>query len=237
MLKTLINLLFPKYCLICNQIIADGYFCHSDFNKLHYISKPACKICSYPFEFEIDNEMLCPKCLGKKPPYSKALSIFRYDEISKKFIGNLKYRDNSHLAKDFAQIIYNHSQEILKNNINFIIPVPLHKKRLRKRKYNQSALIVKYLSQLTNITAIYDLLIRVKDTVPQTTLNKNLRAKNISGAFILNKKFAEIIKERNILLIDDVVTSGATIEACSKILLKAKVNKIYVITLAKTVLN
>ena len=187
-------LIFPKSCLICNQIITDGYFCTSDFNKLQFLSKPACKICYHPFEFKIDDDMLCPNCLAKTPSYFQSLSIFKYNQASKNLITKLKYSDKTYMAEHFAKLMHNNSQEILKNDIDLIVPVPLHKKRLRKRKYNQSALIVNHLSKLTNITAIYDLLIRVKNTIPQSNLSQKLRRKNIVKAFTINQKYKESVK-------------------------------------------
>ncbi|MDA0902524.1 MAG: double zinc ribbon domain-containing protein, partial [Proteobacteria bacterium] len=178
LIKKLEKCIFPKACLICNEIIASGCLCIAHFNELQFITKPACKICSYPFEFEIDDNMLCPSCITNKPSYHKALSIFKYNQASKSIIGRLKYGDATYLAQHIAQLLYDNGKEMLKNDVDFIIPVPLHKKRLRKRRYNQSALICDNLSQLTNLPTIKDLLIRTKNTPPQTSLNQKLRRKN-----------------------------------------------------------
>src|SRR5690606_23721504 len=208
----LVSLIFPKTCLICEQIIDSGYFCSSDFNKLEFLSKPACKICFYPFENNNSKDLLCLSCLKKKPSYFQALAVFRYNRTSKNLVSQLKYADKTHLAKCFAKIIYSNCQEILKNNIDFIAAVPLHKQRLRKRKYNQAALLGFYLSQLTKIKIISDLLVRTRNTAPQTSLNQKLRRKNIVNAFAVNDKYKEKVRGKVILLIDDVITTGATVE-------------------------
>ena len=88
-----LNIIFPKSCLICNKIISGGSFCVEDWNKLHFLQKPACNICFQPFEFKVDDEMLCGKCLQKRPEYFKALAVLNYDETSKALVTKFKYFD------------------------------------------------------------------------------------------------------------------------------------------------
>ena len=229
----IISLIMPKSCLICNKIILDGYFCSEDFDKLHFISKPNCKICGQPFEFEVAQNMICAVCIYKKPKFDRAISILKYDEISKNFILSFKYQDKTQLAGFFANLMFIGAKEILAD-IDFVTPVALHKNRLRKRKFNHSALIAKNFAKIAKLSIIYDLLIRQKNTKPQFSLSKLARKRNISGAFIFNIKYLEIIKGKNILIIDDVITTGVTIDEYCKVLRKFKIGKIYDLTLAKT---
>ncbi len=224
----------PSHCIICKKIIANGYFCQEDFNKLESISDPCCPICSHPFEFEIEKEMLCAACASEKPEYHKLIAIYRYNDVSKKFIFDFKYNDKTILASFFAKLISNASQDFL-NEIDYISFVPLHKKRLRKRRYNQSALIAKNLAKIAKVNIIFDLIIRSKDTKPQFLLSKIGRKDNLKGAFKFNSKYQNKIKGKNILIIDDVFTTGVTIDSCAKILKKNNSGKIYVVVLAKRV--
>lgn len=235
-LKNLISTIFPKNCLICNKIITKGSFCADDWQKLHFLQKPACTICFHPFEFKVDDKMICAVCAQKRPSYFKAISVLSYDENSKILITKFKYFDQTQLAKYFSETMFKQAEEIFLT-IDFICPVPLHKFRLIKRKYNQAALLAKNLSKLSNKKVILDLLVRTKNIRPQASLNKKSRQKNILGVFAVNKKYLEQIKGKNILLVDDVITTGATAEACAKVLNKAKVEKVYLLTMAKTVIK
>lgn len=236
LVKKIIATIFPKTCLICNKIIFDGEFCFDDWNKLHFLQKPACNICFEPFEFEIDEEALCGKCLQKKPEYFKALAVLKYDEMVGKMISNFKYFDQTHLVKYFSKLMFSQVREII-YDIDFIAPVPLHKFRIIKRKYNQSALLAKNISKLSKKESVLDLLIRTKNNKPQASLDQKLRQKNVAGIFKVKEKYLKKIKGKNILLIDDVKTTGATIESCSKALKKAGVKRVYVLTLARTVIR
>jgi len=228
-----LNVIFPKTCLICNKIINGGNFCVEDWNKLHFLQKPACNICFQPFEFRVDDEMICGKCLQKRPEYFKALAVLNYDETSKILITKFKYFDQINLAKYFAELMFKQAKEIL-SDVDFIAPIPLHKLRIINRKYNQSALLAKNISTLGNKKLLLDLLVRTKNNKPQASLNQRMRRKNVVGIFKMKEKYCWEIKGKNILLIDDVITTGATIESCCRVLKNSGVAKIYVLTLTKT---
>lgn len=232
----LIRIIFPKSCLICNQIISDGNFCAGDWNDLRFLHKPACDICFEPFEFKVDDKMLCGACLQRPPEYFKAVAILAYDEISKNLITKFKYFDQTDLVKYFAKLMFNGAKEMLED-VDFIAPVPLHKLRIIKRKYNQSAMLAKNISALGGKKSILDLLIRTKNNKPQASLNQKDRRKNVAGIFTVHQKYLPQIKGKNILLIDDVMTTGSTVEACAKTLKKAGAQKIYVLVIAKTLKN
>lgn len=203
---------------------------------MQFITEPKCKICSYPFEFEIEENMLCAGCLSKKPAYDKAFSTFIYKDVIKDVIGKFKYHDNAYLSKKLAQILFNRCSKDIQE-IDLIIPVPLHKKRLRTRKFNQSLIIARELSKLSSTNICRDLLLRTKNTIAQAGLTKKQRKDNLRNAFEINKKHQDTIKNKNILIVDDVMTTGATLENCSKILKQHGANKVFVLTIAKTILD
>lgn len=231
-----VKLIFPKTCFICNRIIAEGHFCIEDWSKIQFLHYPACEICFHPFNLEIKENLVCGNCIKDPPRYFKSISVIKYDEFSKELITKFKYSDKTYIAKYFASLMFNYSKNII-SDIDFIAPVPLHKLRLIKRKYNQAALLANHLAKLSGKEIINDLLVRNSNTKAQAGLNKKLRSKNISGVFTLNKKYQNKILGKNILLIDDVITTGATINGCSRALLKERAAKIYVLTLAKVVIG
>ena len=235
-INRLIELIFPQTCLVCNQIIDNGNFCVKDWSELHFLQKPACNICFQPFEFKIDDKAVCGKCLQKRPKYFKAISVWVYNEQSRIIISRFKYYDQTNLAKYFSEIMFKQAQEILPE-IDFIVPIPLHKFRINKRKYNQAAILAKNIAKLSDKELILDLLVRTKNNQPQASLKQRMRYKNVKGIFKTKEKYLTKIKGKNVLLIDDVITTGATVESCAKELKSVKVNRIYVLTLAKTITN
>jgi ComF family protein len=183
-----------------------------------------------PFDFDLGEGAICGACTAAKPLYHKALSVFSYDQNSKSLLQGLKYQDKTHLAPYLAKLLYGISHDMLKD-ADILVPVPLNKIRLLSRLYNQSSLLCLYLRKLTNIAFEPNILIRSKNSVSQTGLSKKKRLKNVKGAFVANAKYH--IEGKNIILVDDVITTGATIEACTKELLKAGAAKVSVLSVAR----
>jgi ComF family protein len=234
-LNGFLEIFFPNHCLACEEIInRDAAFCDNCWPQLKFITEPKCKICSYPFEIEIKQmRPFCASCLAKKPAFDEVISIYRYNKIIGRAVSDLKYRDQTFVAKKFAKILKNKAiNEIEK--ADFICPIPLHPKRLKFRKFNQALLIAKFINK---DKLIGDLIWRVNDSEPQVNLKKKDREKNLKRAFLVNKKFRDQLRGKNVILIDDVITTGATAENCAKALKKCGVEKITVLTIAKTVFD
>ena len=209
--------------------------CGKCWGKIDFISKPSCVICNFPFEFDLGNDILCGACTSKKPLFTESRSVFRYNDNSKTLLQDFKYRDKTHLAPYLSLLMYNIAGDILKD-ADLLIPVPLHKKRLLSRLYNQSSLLCAHLSKLSNIAFEPNGLIKHQNTKPQTGLSKKKRLKNVKNAFKINESKLNQIAGKNIILIDDVITTGATINACTKELLNnGKANKVSVISLARKI--
>lgn len=178
---------------------------------------------------------LCSKCLVKKPNYDKVITIFRYNYIIKKIISDLKYQDKFYIAKKIAKILAPKINNIIAND-DILVPVPLHFKKLQERRFNQSLLICLELMNLLNNKPklVRDLIFRVKNTKIQAKLRGQERLSNVKKAFIVNKKYRNLIKDKTIFLLDDIITTGATVENCAKILKKKGAKRVVVISLAKT---
>ena len=230
-LKTFIKIIYPNRCISCKKIIEDEGFCVDCWKKLVFINSKRCKCCGKPLDTE---SFICGVCLDKKYYFDQNISVFVYNRTIAKAIFEFKFKDKTFLSKKFA--------DLMKNNINnfsykidYVVSVPMHLNRLRKRGYNQSFLLANDLANLTNIDFIKDLLIKTKNTSRQVGLNVKERKTNLKGSFSIKDKYKDIIKNKNILIIDDVFTTGSTINECAKILkLEGKVNKVMSLTIAKT---
>ena len=228
-LKTFIKIIYPNRCISCKKIIEDEGFCIDCWKKLVFINSKRCKCCGKPLDTE---SFICGVCLDKKYYFDQNISV--YNKTIARAIFEFKFKDKTFLSKKFA--------DLMKNNINnfsykidYIVSVPMHLNRLRKRGYNQSFLLANDLANLTNIDFIKDLLIKTKNTSRQVGLNVKERKTNLKGSFSIKDKYKDIIKNKNILIIDDVFTTGSTINECAKILkLEGKVNKVMSLTIAKT---
>lgn len=236
------QVVFPNHCVYCQKIIGqEGLFCVDCWPKLQFISEPKCSICSFPFTIEINShlsgKLVCANCIAKKPFYDKSIVIFRYNYLIRKIVSDLKYRDQTFLAKKVSEILFNKA----KNQIidaDLIVAVPMHLKRLRQRKFNQSVMICRNLKfKQKRLKFFPDLLLRVKDTAPQVQLRKKQREKNLKKVFLLNKKYQSLVLNKKILLVDDVMTTGATLNNCAKELKRKGAKEIIVLTIAKTIFN
>ena len=234
-LKHLLNIILPPRCICCGEILSqENGLCPKCFSAIHFISKPYCAICGAPLENPIDEkDVVCAKCLKeKRHTFSLQRSAFIYDENSKNMLIDLKFHDKTSYATVLAQFLYKAAADILKEKPDVIIPVPLHYMRLLKRKYNQSGLLARELSKLCNIKVDDFSLKRCRNTIPQVKFSGKARIKNIRGAFFVKKP--QNIKNKKILLIDDVMTTGSTLKECAIALKKAGAAKIYALTVART---
>ncbi|MCP4394210.1 MAG: ComF family protein [Alphaproteobacteria bacterium] len=174
-------------------------------------------------------KLVCGRCLEKPPIFSNARSAIKYNQQSKKLVLSLKYFDRTDTASAFAKWIITCGQDIIDKS-DLIIPVPMHKTRLINRKYNQASLLANKIAEKTNKEISHTILIRKKRTLPQKQ-GREKRAQNVKNAFEVKNR--NNIKNKKILLIDDVITSGATINECSKELIKNGANNVFALSLAR----
>ncbi|WP_265035806.1 ComF family protein [Wolbachia endosymbiont (group A) of Anomoia purmunda] len=230
LLKKATNLIFPSVCVSCECIIDENLNLCSECNKkINFLTKHYCNVCGVVIS---DNIYTCGKCIINPPPFKVLRSVFAYDQHSKNMIINFKFFDNLNYVKIYAKWIYQANQDTFQN-AEIIIPIPLHKMRLFKRKYNQAALLAKELSKLSNLSYTPFAIKRLRHTVPQAGLSLKQREKNLKKAFKTSNK--KIIENKIVILVDDVVTTGATVRSCSQEILNSGAKEVRVLSLARTV--
>ena len=232
-----LELLYPEknICQICGTYdtsIGDCYICNNCLSKLEKINEPFCKICNKSLAHNPNLE-ICEECIKSPRSFEISKSPYRYKGSVKKLIHDYKYCNKPFYYKLFGNLLVQYMKENSYIYFDYIISVPLHKIKLRKRGFNQSKLIAKYIQKNLSIPYI-DALKRVNNTEKQSNLSKYNRQNNLKNAFIIkNKKVASFIKDKNILIIDDIFTTGATINECSKVLKSSGANKIYALTISR----
>jgi len=241
-IEGLYNFVFPLDCKICEKPIREskGYsICEDCFKTIELIEHPYCIKCGKPLPitdfFEQNREILCLDCKRKKYSFEFSRSTGIYNKVLKKCIHLLKYYGEKKLAKPLGKLMVDY---LLKNNefenkFDLIIPVPLHKNDLKKRGFNQSLLLSKIIGDYFSIPVGESILIKHKITPFQVNLSKKEREKNILKAFSVEKP--EEINGKSIMILDDVFTTGATVEECAKELIKSRAKNIFVLTLARTI--
>ena len=233
-----LDALLPPRCLKCGAIMAQtGNLCSSCWHGVEFISPPFCHACGVPFEFESDGEALCAACLHYPPGFDRARAVFRYDDFSRDLILAFKHGDRTDAAPAFGRWLARAGEDVL-DGADYLIPVPLHWSRLFRRRYNQSAVLAAAISGETGIAVLADALRRPRRTRSQGRLSASERKRNLRGAIALNPGYenpghGETLAGRNIVLVDDVMTSGATVGECVRVLDAAGVERVDVLTLAR----
>lgn len=231
--RKIIDFLIPLRCLKCGNILEEKEgLCANCWPSVSFISKPFCHCCGRPFDFEIEEGALCGLCIHSEPYFKTARSVFSYTQESKDLVLRFKHTDNIQAAPLFGTWLARIA-ETIENPL--CIPVPLHWTRLFMRTYNQAALLAQEVAKLKGWAYFPSVLLRTKRTPSQGLLSKEKRFKNVKRAFRVPKNKEFFIEKRKILLIDDVFTTGATLNACAKALLKAGAQEVHALTLARVV--
>lgn len=228
----ILDLIYPPRCIFCTSIIPiekEKGICEECRKNLSFIKGKVCKKCGKPLEESLSKEV-CSDCKENPPGYEKGQAVFIYEGLVKDMIYRFKYGGHREYAKYLGKLMaIQIKEEGIRGDIDLIIPVPIHSGRKKKRGYNQCEELAKVISKELNIPMETSILIRAKETRPQSGLSTIQRKNNMKNAFKLNDNLD--ICHKNILLIDDIYTTGATINSCSKLLRKKKINKVYFSTL------
>ncbi|MBN8891152.1 MAG: phosphoribosyltransferase [Rhodospirillales bacterium 70-18] len=217
-----LDLLLPPNCVTCDAPVgAPGQFCAACFRQTSFVAEPCCARCGVPFTHagQAGPARICLACLDHPPPWGRARAALAYDEQSRLMVLPFKYADRTDLAAALAPLMARAGAALLRE-ADLLVPVPLHRRRLAARRYNQAALLARALGRLSGVPALPDGLVRSRATQSLAGLSAGERARAVAAAFAVRPRRAAAIAGRRVLLVDDVLTSGATCAACTRALLE-----------------
>lgn len=235
--ETTLRVLYPQHCVSCEEEItrAGDYLCFLCREEIAFIHPPFCYCCGKPAEITYDfptEDFLCGDCRTLRLAFDKARAMGSYEPALRKLILHFKYRKQPAVMNEIAPLMRRFFSDSGDSFQGFqVSPIPLHVNRTRERGFDQAYLIARKTAEMLDLPFVDGLLARVRETEPQALKTKAERAKNIKGAF--QAVDADKIKGRNILIVDDVFTTGATVNEAAKILKRAKANRVIAFTLAR----
>ena len=231
--RWVLDSVLPPSCLVCDEAVeAEGQLCVNCFRTANFVTAPLCACCGVPLPFAVPDmeEQHCEACTAAPPAFAVARAALRYDDVAKKMILPLKYGDQSEAASGLARLMRRPGEAMLQA-ANLLVPVPLHAARLRQRRYNQAAVLAIALARLTGRPLGLDVLRRWRATRRLEGLSAAERREELTDAISLRRD-AEVVGKR-VLLVDDVMTTGATAHQCALALREAGAARVDVLTVAR----
>jgi ComF family protein len=226
-----LDAVLPPLCMACREPIAGpGRLCAACFAGLEFIGPPQCAICGAPFAAGSAEALVCGACLAHPPAYARGRAAVRYGDAARDLVLAFKHADRTENARPFAAMMARAGADLLRE-ADVIVPVPLHRWRLLRRRYNQAALLARELARLSGRPWAPGAMVRRRSTPSQGRLGRHARFENVRGSFIVAEPGS--IAARAILLVDDVVTTGATAGACAKALRRAGAARVDLLTFAQ----
>lgn len=227
--KELMNCFYPPRCPICDEILLPGtVICEGCRKDATVITEPMCKKCGKPIEN--GEREYCSDCAGKKHRYRQGKAVFLYRAGMKKSMYRFKYSNRREYAQFYAKKAVDiYGEWIFRNRIEVIVPIPMYPKKKRQRGYNQAEVFARALGKELGIPVDTGVVRRIRNTVPQKALNDKERQRNLKNAFQLA---ANIVKYNQILLVDDIYTTGSTMDAVADVLLSGGAQNIYYICIS-----
>jgi ComF family protein len=230
--RAALDLALPPLCAACREPVDGRGLCPSCWSKISFITRPYCERLGIPFAFDPGPGVLSLEAIADPPAYRRARAAVRFDEVSRALVHALKYGDRLDLAPMMGRWISHAGREILAD-ADALVPVPLHWRRQWARRFNQSAMLAAAVSADSGVPIAAAALKRVKPTAQQVGLSRSERAANVQGAFKVPEEGKAAVFGRRLVLVDDVLTSGATIDACARALLRAGAATVDVLVFAR----
>jgi len=232
--RVVLDAALPPLCPACRRPVADdGGLCPGCWSQLSFITPPYCERLGIPFAYDPGPGVLSMQAIADPPAYQRARAAVRYDEIARTLVHALKYGDRLDLAPTLGRWMVQAGAPLLAE-ADALVPVPLHWRRLWWRRFNQSAALAEVVAARAKLPVAHALA-RVKATRQQVGLTASERALNVQGAFRVPEAARADVKGRRLVIVDDVLTSGATIDACSRVLLRAGAATVDVLVFARVV--
>lgn len=230
------DFVLPPTCLACRRRIGADGLCAGCWNRLRFLGNPCCVRCGIPFAHALEGGMhaLCGACIAEPPDFDRARAALAYDDASRPLLLAFKHGDRLEGTALFSRWMAEAGREELQG-ADLLVPVPLHRWRLWRRRYNQAALLARALSRATGVPADPLLLRRVRPTAGQGGLGRVARLRNVTGAFRIAPGATVALAGRHVVLVDDVLTTGATAAVCARVLRRAGAARVDVVTLARVV--
>ena len=234
-LRVALDVALPPLCPSCRAPLGEGAgLCAECWSKLSLIEPPYCARLGIPFTYDPGPGLLSMEAIASPPAYDRARAAVRYDDIARALVHAFKYGDRLDLAPMMGRWMARAGGELTRE-ADALVPVPLHWRRLWSRRFNQSAALAGSLSQICGLPVLYETLKRIRATPQQVGLSKPQRAENVQGAFRVPPERKAEVAGRRLLLIDDVLTSGATVDTCARALLRAGAKHVDVLVFARVV--
>lgn len=244
--KKLLSSVFPSRCLLCQKTVKPQThsvhieICSECFQRLPH-NKVNCSHCALPLPDDLTNNILCGRCIKKPPAFDYAYSPLRYEDDVIRLMHQLKFGEKITYSRTFGEMLLQLLSQKLsqgdnqqgQNKPDCLLPVPLHRSRLRQRGFNQSIELARVISKKLNIPIEYDAVNRTRSTASQMGLDAVARKKNINGAFSVKWKLSDKLKDKHILIIDDVMTTGSTVNELAKTLKRSGVARVGVLSFAR----
>ena len=234
--RAFLRLIYPAYCASCQMPlgIEEKYLCPACFLKIVEIPSPHCLRCATPLPPFGPHKTLCQNCHSERPYYDRGYALVHYEEPVKTIFHQVKFQSKVWLLEVFSNLVRNSLSSLEMNDYDALVPIPLERSREHKRTFNQAEVVARMLAQNHNQRAprVFHLLKKKRKTVPQSQLRRSERLRNLEGAFSVRRRSA--VKGMRLLLVDDIVTTGATINECARMLKQEGAEQVDFFTIARS---
>lgn len=227
------RLVYPPVCSGCSVMTSGhGALCAACWATVTFIEHPLCEVTGRPFDHDRGEGLVSPEAIANPPPFVRARAAVFHDGAARKLVHGLKYSDRADLARMMAGWMVRAGRELLDDS-DAVIAVPLHRGRMLTRRYNQSAELARHIGRMSNKPHLAGILSRIRATRPQVGLGLRARQDNVRSAFSVHPRLMHKVVGRRLLLVDDVFTTGSTVNAATRALLKAGAEQVSVLTFAR----